>query len=131
MFEDFKDHVKEHEATEAERNLVKNALGENLGKTQKLKKFGFLNDEKLTFQIFQLYPEATQLVIVNNDIRDGEGIPTIRTRQLREITKTYTTSRGQKVLSRVDVPSDFIILCLIEYGQVNVKIIVKQRGITP
>jgi hypothetical protein len=68
---------------------------------QKLKHFTFTDNVTLTQQILNIYPDATNILIINNDKRDALGVPTLTTRQLRDRFQDVIYSQGKRVLRSV------------------------------
>jgi hypothetical protein len=137
MFDDFKANIQvyhERQVAEAflakaqpitqptEQAVITKAL--NLP-TQNLKRFQYTTDKNLATQIEAIYPEATNIIIVNNDTRDGLGIPKITTWQLRSRVGRVTWSQGSRVIHNLNYDAYKILLCLVENGVVNVKVVTK------
>jgi hypothetical protein len=116
MLEDFKAEVQKMN----EKKAVAKAL--NLP-AQKLKQFMYQTDKILVNQILMLYPESTHLTIINNDRRDGENVPTITVRTLRARFTDVTYSQGKRVLNSVEWQIFQNVICVVNNGIVNVKII--------
>lgn len=135
MFEDFKEDIISKQENDIAKNFLATAQPLNQSTeqatvahalkipTQKLKRFQYTDNDRLTVQIFQIYPESTHLTIINNDKRDGLGVPTITTRALRERFTNVSWSQGKRVLHSVNYNIFQICLCIVENGFVNVKII--------
>jgi hypothetical protein len=121
---EFIDQAKDNYEKIQELNLLKKAIPN----AQKLKQFAYTDNENLTRQIMMIYPECTHVVIVNNDKRDGLGIPTINTKQLRAMYVTQTTSNYRRVISSQNYTTCQVMLCLIENNIVSVKVINRAWG---
>lgn len=105
-----------------ELNMLKKAVRNK----QNLKRFIYTSDDTLRQQILTIYPEATNIVVVNNDKRDALGTPTIISRTVRSQFIMQTTSIGKRVIRSRNFESFKIILCLVENGFVNVKVVTKE-----
>jgi HPt (histidine-containing phosphotransfer) domain-containing protein len=116
-----------HGIEPTEQNIVSVAEKIKTDKTasnvQKLKQFQYQTDKILVNQIFMLYPESTHLTIINNDRRDGENVPTITTHALRARFTDVTYSQGKRVLNRVNWEIFQNVICVVDNGIVNIKII--------
>jgi hypothetical protein len=95
----------------AEKIITEKALKDS---AQNLKRFQYFDNNRLTAQIQQIYPESTHLTIINNDKRDGLGVPTITTRTLRNRFTNISWSQGKRVLHSVNYAVFQICICIIE-----------------
>lgn len=91
--------------------------------TQKLKSFMYQGTDELTRQILLVYPEATHLTVVNNDTRDGAGVPTLTTKQLRQRFSDITYSQGKRILNSVKWEIFLNVVCIVDGGLVYVKLV--------
>jgi hypothetical protein len=119
MFEDFKAQVAEKHDRQVAENFL--ATAQPLKKGHK--SFIYQNDQVLTNQITSLYPDSTHLTIINNDIRDCEGAPTVKTLNLRKRFTGITYTQGKQILNRVNWEVYQNVICIIDNSQVRVKII--------
>jgi hypothetical protein len=121
---EFIDQANDNLEKMQELNLLKKAVPN----AQKLKQFAFSDNENLIRQIMMIYPEATNIVMVNLDKRDGLGIPTISTKQIRAMYVCQTSYSGKRTISSQNFDSYQIMLCLIENNIVSVKVINRKWG---
>jgi hypothetical protein len=94
---------------------------------QNLKHFKYVDKDKLVDDVKMLYPSTSVIVIVDNDKRDGAGIPTVTFKTLGKMTltvlKTQSYSGGRMYKDVVNcVTGKFDhVLCVIQDGYVTVK----------
>jgi hypothetical protein len=102
-------------------------LNKTIPNTQKLKHFLFTDNTTLIQQIQNIYPDATNIIIINNDCRDGLGVPTMLTRQLQTRFANVSYSMGKRVLHSVGYNVLKVVICLVENNRVNAKAIINSE----
>lgn len=107
-------------------NALRN-LQKTVSNSQKLKHFAYKDNDTLIQQIQNLYPDSTNILIINNDRRDGLGVPTFTTRQLRQRFSNVTWSYGKRVVNSLEYNAYQIVVCLVENGLVHCKIMVNSE----